>query len=257
MKNPRRTQIAALAIVAATAFLRGCGGGNAGAPAAPGVDARQACATLQGKKIAGATVTAAAVIAASAAVPTYCNVTAKVEPSLNFEMRMPDTWIGKLHYMGGGGYNGLIVPASVNALQKGFITIASDSGHQGNPLDASFALNDAYAASLFGSLSVPTVLSPALEMIKTVYGRAPSRSYFEGCSNGGREALINAQRHADLFDGIVAMAPAYNWAGVMGAFNRTARAVAHRVGSSRRPNWRRCQGRSAMRAMTRTASSTA
>ena len=93
-------------------------------------------------------------------------------------------------------------------------------------LDASWALNDPQAAQLFGSLSVPTVMAAAAAMVKSVYGAAPSRSYFEGCSGGGREALIAAQRFPALFDGIIARAPAYNWAGLMGAFNRVAKAAA-------------------------------
>ena len=98
--------------------------------------------------------------------------------------------------------------------------------HQASGLDASFALTDTFAAQLFGSLSVPTVMSTAKELIKTAYNTAPTQSYFEGCSNGGREALMNVQRYPNLFDGVIARAPAYNWVGLMGAFNRTAKALA-------------------------------
>ncbi len=62
------------------------------------------------------------------------------------------------------------------------------------------------------------MLSP-LELIKTAYGAAPSKSYFEGCSDGGREALMNVQRYQNLFDGVIARAPAYNWVGLLGQFN--------------------------------------
>jgi feruloyl esterase len=110
-------------------------------------------------------------------------------------------------------------------LKRGYATVNSDSGHQGSVVDASFALNDPYAAQLFGSLSIPTVMSTALDMVKAAYGEVPARSYFEGCSNGGREALMMAQRFPNLFDGIISRAPAYNWVGIMGAFNRTAKAV--------------------------------
>jgi feruloyl esterase len=68
-------------------------------------------------------------------------------------------------------------------------------------------------------------MSSALEIIRTAYGTTPARSYFEGCSNGGREALMNVQRYPNLFDGVIARAPAYNWVGLMGHFNRTAKAV--------------------------------
>jgi hypothetical protein len=69
-------------------------------------------------------------------------------------------------------------------------------------------------------------MSTTLEAITVAYGQPPSKSYFEGCSNGGREALMNVQRYPNLFDGVIARAPAYNWVGFMGAFNRTAKALA-------------------------------
>lgn len=103
---------------------------------------------------------------------------------------------------------------------------SSDSGHQGSALDASFALNDPYAAQLFGSLSVPTVMSTAIQTVTAAYGNPPEKSYFEGCSNGGREGLMNVQRYPNLFDGVIARAPAYNWVGWTGATNRTAKLAA-------------------------------
>lgn len=112
------------------------------------------------------------------------------------------------------------------ALTQGYAAVASDSGHQGSGLAANFALTDTFAAQLFGSLSVPTVMSTALKAVTAADGTPPSTSYFEGCSNGGREALMAVQRNPNLFDGVIARAPAYNWVGFMGAFNRTAKALA-------------------------------
>ena len=141
-------------------------------------------------------------------------------------MRLPDAWNGKLYYGGGGGYDGSIPSLSLPALTQGYASVASDSGHQGSALSANFAFTDTFAAQLFGSLSVPTVMSTALESVTAAYGVPPSKSYFEGCSNGGREALMAVQRNPNLFDGVIARAPAYNWVGFMGAFNRTAKALA-------------------------------
>ena len=93
-------------------------------------------------------------------------------------------------------------------------------------MSAAFAFTDTFAAQLFGSLSVPTVMSTALKVVTAAYGAPPARSYFEGCSNGGREALMAVQRNPNLFDGVIARAPGYNWVGFMGAFNRTAKALA-------------------------------
>ena len=221
----------ALSALAATALL-GCGGsddnGGGGAGGASAT-AEQACAALAGKTLAGATVSGASTVAASGDAPLYCKVNATIAPQLNLELRLPQQWNGKLYYGGGGGYNGAIPDLSgnnLNALKKGYATVNSDSGHSGNVLSAAFALNDTYAANLFGSLSVPTVLSSAREMVQAAYGKQPDRAYFEGCSNGGREALMAAQRNPNLFDGIIARAPAYNWVGFMGQFNRTAKALA-------------------------------
>jgi len=210
------------------AVMSACGGDDDGPSGPQAITAQQACDTLSGKTIAGATLTTVAV-AASGAAPTYCKATGTIAPKLNFEMRLPQTWNGKLYYGGGGGYNGSIpglTGTNLTALLQGYATVNSDSGHQGSGLSADFALNDPYAAQLFGSLSVPTVMSTALETVTAAYGVVPSKSYFEGCSNGGREALMNVERYPNLFDGVIARAPAYNWVGFMGHFNRTAKALA-------------------------------
>jgi feruloyl esterase len=184
------------------------------------------CASLAGQSLGGATLSAAIVVPASATLAEHCKVTGLIEPKLNFELRLPRDWNHKLHYGGGGGYDGVIPPVDAPALNAGYAQVSSDSGHQASPLDASFALNDPHAAQLFGSLSVPTVMGAATEIVRVHYGSRARRAYFEGCSNGGREALINVQRHPALFDGVISRAPAYNWIGLMGAFNRTAKALA-------------------------------
>lgn len=188
--------------------------------------ARIACEALSGRSIGGATLGTAAVVAETATLAAHCKVPGLIAPQLNFELRLPLRWNQKLHYGGGGGYNGAIPPASAPALNAGYAQVSSDSGHQGNVLDASFALNDPLAAQMFGSLSVPTVMGAAAEIVRLHYGTRAKRQYFEGCSNGGREALMTVQRYPTLFDGVIARAPAYNWVGLMGAFNRTAKALA-------------------------------
>lgn len=199
-------------------------GASAGAPP-PAVTAKIVCATLSGRTIGGATLTAA-VMSASATVPAYCKVNGSLAPALNFEIRLPDAWNGKLYYAGGGGYDGSIPKLIVPALTQGYAEVVSDSGHQDSEMSAAFAFTDTFAAQLFGSLSVPMVMSTALKVMTAAYGVPPIKSYFEGCSNGGREALMAVQRNPNLFDGVIARAPGYNWVGFMGAFNRTARALA-------------------------------
>ncbi len=193
---------------------------------ATNITAQMACASLSGKTIGGATLTTV-LVKANGAAPTYCKVNGTIAPSLNFEIRLPDTWNGKLYYGGGGGYDGSIPPLSLPALTEGYAEVVSDSGHQDKEgMSAAFAFTDTFAAQLFGSLSVPTVMSTALKVVTAAYGTPPTKSYFEGCSNGGREALMAVQRNPNLFDGVIARAPGYNWVGFMGAFNRTAKALA-------------------------------
>lgn len=220
------------AIAAFSAWLAsGCGGSSGGL--AQG-NARQACEVLAGKTIANAALTTT-VVGASADVPEYCKVSGKIGTSLNFEMRLPNQWNGRLHYWGGGGYNGSIPPLTgpdansrlpLVALESGFITVSSDSGHQGSSLDASFARSDTVAARMYGSLSVPTVMASAVKAVEAAYGRPPAKAYFEGCSNGGREALMAVQRNPKLFDGVIARAPGYNAVGFIGHFHLTAKDLA-------------------------------
>ena len=231
--QPKVTHAAALTAMAASLLMSACGGaGNTASPQAtqsgatsPVVSAQMACATLSGKAIGGATLTTA-VIPASATVPMYCKVNGTLAPALNFEIRLPDAWNGKLYYAGGGGYDGSITEVVAPPLTQGYAEVVSDSGHQGDGMSAAFALTDTFAAQLFGSLSVPTVMSTALKTVTAAYGVPPAKSYFEGCSNGGREALMAVQRNPNLFDGVIARSPGYNWVGFMGAFNCTAKALA-------------------------------
>lgn len=131
-----------------------------------------------------------------------------------------------------GGWQGSIAPANPNALPLGYVDYATDSGHQGSSFlgnaayDASWALNDPEALANFASLSYPRVAQAAREITRSYYGRAPERAYFEGCSGGGRVALMMAQRFPQLFDGVIAGAPGPNYVGVSLQMQRGAKAMA-------------------------------
>jgi len=232
-------------LTTACLLLTACGGGSDKgvsaafvAPDAPPttvspVTAVFLCTEMQGKSLETAVVTKVSVVNRADLVPAYCEVSAHIDPSLNFQIRLPEGWNGKLHYEGGGGFDGIIPAANQNALQKGFATVSSDSGHTGAGtsalaagVDASWALNNPNGVDLFGARAIPLVMGAATAMIQAAYGKNPSKSFFEGCSNGGREALMTAERYPQLFDGIIAKAPAYNWIGLFGAFNVNAKAVA-------------------------------
>lgn len=211
------------------ALLAACGGSDDPAPVT------MACADFSGKTIAGAAVTSASVVAATATAPEYCRVQATLATKLNFELRLPSSgWNGKLLYGGSneftgssGGFNGSIPVVNVAALSAGYASVASDSGHTGSSvIDASWALNDPEAMNNYASESVPRVATAARELVRQRYGSTVQRAYYEGCSNGGREALMAAQRNPDLFDGIIARAPAYNFTGLLLSFQRSAKLLA-------------------------------
>jgi hypothetical protein len=134
--------------------------------------------------------------------------------AIGFSIALPDRWNGRFLFQGGGGLNGWIRPplgpqatGDVPALARGFAVVSTDSGHQGAVFDASF-MNDQEAALNFAQASVGKVTAAAKAIIARYYGQLPVRSYFVGCSTGGREGMIASQRYPSEFDGIVAGAPA-------------------------------------------------
>ena len=170
--------------------------------------------------------------------PAYCLVSGTLEGALNFQVALPDDWNRKVLFIGGGGFDGVIPEIGVlgaGGLVAGYAVIANDSGHQGMGEmpsdDASWALDDEKAVTRFAETSTHEVLAPATAIVRARYGGEIDKVYFEGCSNGGREALIAAQRWPHDFDGIIARAPALNFTGSMTAFQRNAQLV-HALGGS-------------------------
>jgi alpha-beta hydrolase superfamily lysophospholipase len=102
---------------------------------------------------------------------------------------------------------GLQATGDIPALARGFAVVSTDSGHQGAVFDASF-MADQEAALNFAHASVGKVTAAAKAVIARYYGQPPARSYFVGCSTGGREGMLASQRYPAEYDGIVAGAPA-------------------------------------------------
>jgi len=129
----------------------------------------------------------------------------------HFRLRLPADWNGRFVFQGGGGNNGTVGNAlgplkdGVLALAQGYAVAAQDSGHGGSA--PHFAL-DRQAYDDFAHVGVHQVTQLSKTLIAAITGQAPQRAYFVGCSNGGREAMVSAQRHDD-FDGVVAGAPGY------------------------------------------------
>jgi len=174
----------------------------------------------------------AAVVAASGPMPEYCVVQVKMNDSaLRFEARLPIVdWNARIAFLGGGGFDGNIATAtagyhSPSILSEHYATLATNGGHdapaQADYFKAEFAY-DAVQLADFTYESEHRALPVGKELIQAFYGRPAQRSYFEGCSMGGHDAMMEAQRYPDDFDGIVARAPAGNIMGLFMQFNRIA-----------------------------------
>jgi feruloyl esterase len=134
--------------------------------------------------------------------------------AIGFAIALPDRWNGRFLFQGGGGLNGTIRPpfgaqaaGEVPGLARGFAVVSTDSGHQGAVFDASF-MKDQEASLNFAHASVGKVTTAAKAIIARYYGQPVKRSYFAGCSTGGREGMLASARFPEQFDGIVAGAPA-------------------------------------------------
>src|SRR3990172_2979371 len=183
------------------------------------------CAKLLGLKRKDTTITEAAVVPAAGDVPEYCRVQGGLEKVILFEVALPTTaWNNKLFYMGGGGYNGS-VPDLTEALARGYAAAGSDTGHRGFHWDASALLNNPQAQVNYAHRATHLVALLAKEIIQAYYGAPARRSYFCGCSNGGKMGLMEAQRYPTDFDGVVAGGPVVDRTGLMMMFDWSQRAL--------------------------------
>src|SRR3954464_13721999 len=134
--------------------------------------------------------------------------------AINWQARLPDAWNSKFHMPGGGGTDGS-VPATTARLRQGYAAAANDSGHSNSvnsdPLaggSASFG-TDYLARVDFAYNAIDLTTRTAKALVDIYYGEAPQYSYFEGCSMGGREAMMVTQRLPSYFDGSVSGDPAF------------------------------------------------
>ena len=154
-------------------------------------------------------------------LPAFCRVVAKAHPSsdsdITIEVWMPlDNWNGKLQGLANGGFAGAINYLELGAsLQHGYVATGTDTGHAGSPIDAAWALGHPEKIMDFGHRGIHEMTRVAKLVIPQFYGSAPKRSYFAGCSDGGREALMEAQRYPEDYEGILAGAPANDWIGLL------------------------------------------
>ena len=159
-------------------------------------------------------------------LPAFCRVTGVIQPSsdshIEFEVWLPASgWNGKLQGVGNGGFAGSIDYGGAGlsgAVSRGYAAAATDTGHEGSGIDASWALGHPEKIVDFGHRAIHETAVKAKAIIAAFYGNGPKRAYFSSCSNGGRQALMEAQRYPEDYDGIIAGAPANYWTHLMAGF---------------------------------------
>jgi hypothetical protein len=184
------------------------------------------CAQLTQLKLDDVRVTeAAAMPAGTGAIKVaHCRVTGVIGTEIKFSLLMPDTWNGKFLMGGGGGFVGSVQNQAQLAVNAGYATAGTDTGHTGGTTDATWALNNDERRINYGYLAVHRTAEASKAILRSYYGSRETRAYFSGCSNGGRQALMEAQRFPDDFDGIVAGAPAADFTGIAAQFIKDVRA---------------------------------
>src|SRR6266852_5589952 len=146
------------------------------------------------------------------ALPARCRVAAVLKPSSDSEIEVEvwlpsENWNGKFEAVGNGGWAGAISYAAMaSALQEGYATASTDTGHKGG--NASFAIDHPEKLVDFAYRAVHETTVKSKALVSAFYDRGPRLSYWNGCSTGGRQGLMEAQRYPEDFDAILAGAPA-------------------------------------------------
>lgn len=217
--------------------------GFAASPASAAADAGT-CAALSGKALPEARITSVTLQQAgpfslppelgparSVVLPAFCRVQGLLRPTresnIVFEVWLPASdWNGRFLGVGNGGFAGSVGYSSLAAaVQAGYAAASTDTGHSVGGTDASWAIGHPEKIVDFGWRAVHLTTVAGKELTAAFYGSPPHHSYFESCSNGGRQGLMEAQRFPDDYDGIMAGAPAYNWTRLFTDFVWNAQAL--------------------------------
>lgn len=148
-------------------------------------------------------------------LPEFCRVAAAAHPTpdsnIQFEVWMPTSgWNGKFIGLGNGGFTGNIRFNGLAELVKlGYAGVSTDTGHYG--ADGTFAYRHPEKIIDFGYRAVHLMTEHAKTLVKAYYGRPQTRAYFTGCSQGGRQGMMEMQRYPEDYDGVIVGAPAHNW----------------------------------------------
>jgi feruloyl esterase len=207
------------------------------APAAASAAAPKSCEALAALDLPNTTISGAEAVAAGAfkspapafgpgadftKLPAFCRVQGSIKPTsdsdIRFEVWLPtEGWNGKFMQTGNGGAAGSIVYASLaEALARGYAVANTDTGHQGGGGDFAWASGHPEKLADYAYRAVHELTAVGKAVTSARYGKQPERSYWNGCSTGGRQGLKEAQRYPEDYDAIIAGAPANNWSALMG-----------------------------------------
>ena len=156
----------------------------------------------------------------------HCRVSGVIGKEILFVTMLPNSWNQRLLMGGNGGFAGSINTGVARNATTGYVTVSTNTGHV-NPKDgnASWALNQPERQINYAFLAVHRTVEVAKVLTKAFYGSEPRYSYFNGCSNGGRQGLMEVQRYPEDFDGVIAGAPAIPFSSIFSSFDKNVRAA--------------------------------
>lgn len=241
MALSKKAGLVTISLVAIAGALSLAAEGGMGAAAAqtkpvPVAVQSDACGKLGALRLKDVTITAATSLAKDAPVtnsglsPMFgnapvvgkapaamCRVVGRIRPTpasdIGFEVWLPASgWDGRLHGIGIGGFAGAIDYYTLaQGIRAGQATVATDTGHRGNMQESTWAKGQPEVVRDYNWRAVHLATVAAKQVVAAFYGRRPDKSYFVGCSGGGRQGLMQAARFPDDYDGILAGAPAANF----------------------------------------------
>jgi feruloyl esterase len=186
------------------------------------------CASLTSLALKDTTITSATIVPAAGMIPEYCKVLGSIhnlpQSTILFEVSLPTTkWNGKYFVAGGGGYNG-VIPRLTQALTEGYAVAGSDTGHEAK--NTNWAFNNLDTQNNYAYLATHVVTLIGKQILRTFYSQHERRSYFVGCSNGGKMALAEIQRYPDDFDAAISGDPVIDRTKLMMQYAWNAQALA-------------------------------
>jgi Tannase and feruloyl esterase len=200
------------------------------------------CAALEDLKIEDTNLLSSTVVPAADDLPEYCRVLGYVRPAINFEIRLPtQSWNGKFYMAGCGAQCGKVeadrtgfTNAPNHGLRRNYAVSTMDGGHWGSSRsDTSWTRDkDPIARFDFAQRAVTETARVSKEVIAAYYGASPEKSYFAGCSNGGRQANMEAWKYPDDFDGIISGCPSLYKAENLSSWTWTTKANSGPEGES-------------------------